>query len=113
MKQPSKENILKAHDEGCDDAKKVIKNLWPDEFEEEEEFKENKIWAFCSGMNSIYLLTREDRGWAITNINDTSYIFSSANSAKECFDKWKKDGKKWQSFDSEKDFLKWALKQVS
>ena len=46
MNNPSKENIQKAYDEACEDGKKAIKTLWPDEFDDEFKFDDNKIYPF-------------------------------------------------------------------
>ncbi len=107
IKQPTKDDVLKAHDNGCDDVKEVIENLWPDEFKKEE-FDRDKIYAFYS-TGDIYKLHRIGDRWGFVDMGDSSCYASGTHDTPEqamrrC---------SVHVFSNKKDFLKWALEQIS
>lgn len=108
----TKENLLKAHSEGCDDTKKVLETLCPDEFEDEIEYDEDKIYGYnyCGVPRKIHKI--DDRFWSIA-FDDTRNFGIMETSFEEFLSYLKKDNLKLETFDNSKDFLFWALKQVS
>ncbi len=108
----TKENLLKAHSEGCDDTKKVLENLCPDEFEKKIEFRTDKIYAF-------------KKGGEVWKVNIASGVYR-AIPMKDSWDEWLErekpedllsaitdKGFKVEEFDNQKDFFTWALKVIS
>jgi len=115
MKQPSKDNILKAHSDGCEDVKKVIENLWPDEFEDK--YDETKIYALhnrtTNNINIIHKISDSSgslfhcfnlfaNGDGVCSENDFDSLIKNVNNYHRV-----------ESFDTQKEFYKWALKQLS
>ncbi len=105
----TKENLQKAYDEGCDDTKKVLKNLCPDEFEKEMEIEKGKINACLLDRNVIYIEIQRSKYRAVELKTDESY-----NNGWHDIDGFKNHwgNMEWQSFDNQKDFLEWALKAI-
>lgn len=79
-----KENVLKAHENGCEDVRKVLESLFPDVFEDK--YNEDIFYSFeCVGKN---IITKIDRThWAAIGIDITSNFWDNRfNSLKECID---------------------------
>jgi len=116
MKQPTKENILKAHSDGCDDVKKVIENLWPDELDKKIEYYEDKIYAFYDNFNeNIKVIHREAyeagkfKGYKLTSGGTSNHERDSFKDTVESVS----GSNKIEIFYNQKDFFTWALKQLS
>ncbi len=114
MKQPSKEGIQKAYDEGCEDVKKVIKNLWPEEFEKKIIYDRDKIYAAHNGSHVLKLTTNwtyDDFYWSY--LDRTEGFNARASTAIQSIKEAEYRAYKIEVFDNEKDFFTWALKQIA
>lgn len=109
----TKENLLKAHSEGCEDTKKVLETLCPDEFEDK--YDSDKIYAICKS-DKIYVIHKRDYNGSVFHAYDGKANGNSINGhGKESFDSLCNIfcGNTINSFDTQKDFFTWALKTIS
>ncbi len=111
----TKECLQRAYDEGCEDVKKVIKTLCPDEFEKKIEYDKCKIYAIKNHV-VCFLCEQTDDNYVWMPISNTdgrhAYNGYKSRSGEKAI-AYIKDIEAIEVFDSQKDFLTWALKQVS
>lgn len=115
MKNPTKENILKAHSEGCDDTKKAIENLWPDYFNKSNvKFNSSKIYAIYhdAGISVIHDSVHESERYSAYTLeaNGNGYGTNDGENWDDITNDW---GNEIKVFDNQKDFFTWALNKVS
>lgn len=107
----TEEAILKAANE-CPDTKKVLKILFPDAFSEIQ-YEQGKIYIVISNFDgALFKLHEFGKEWMFCEMNSSECGHSGTHdTAQKAINNI--DGCKLQVFDNEKEFYKWAVKQLS
>lgn len=105
------ENLQKAWDEGCDSTKKALENIAPDyKFKKKIKFSKQKVYAFSRRGEIYKLIDCLSSRYLWSRMGNTyNHCYGLHFSTNEALESAKE---KVEVFDNEKDFFKWALKQV-